>query len=154
MLGRGAYLLLARRVREGEGVLKGARLGRVVDRLLDEPKLGQQLRARLAAEGDRPRVRHLLGRVDAAVQLGHADSIVPQVVGAVHVDRRAPVLRLDVVLLGELEVAFGLELLREVEVRLGEQVLAVGRDQPDHVVVAAVLLVHVDREVRLVDHHV
>mmetsp|Transcript_49965 Transcript_49965/g.112305 ORF Transcript_49965/g.112305 Transcript_49965/m.112305 type:complete len:218 (-) Transcript_49965:103-756(-) len=88
------------------------------------------------------------------MQFSHPDRVVPEVVGAVHVDRRAPVLRLDVVLLGELEVAFRLELLGQVEVCLRQQILAVGRHQPDHVVVPAILLVHVDREVGLVYHDV
>ncbi|KOO29457.1 hypothetical protein Ctob_009717 [Chrysochromulina tobinii] len=140
-------LVLARVLRERERVLEGAALGRVVDRLLDEPKLGEQLGSRLAAERDRPRVRHLLGRVRAAVALRHPNGLVPQVVGAVHVDRRAPVVGLNVVALGQLEVAFGLKLLRQVQVRLREQLLAVRGDQPDHVVVPPVLLVHVDGEV-------
>ena len=42
-------LLLLRVLREGEGVLEGAGLRRVVDRLLDEPKFGKELRALLAA---------------------------------------------------------------------------------------------------------
>ena len=135
-------------------MVEGAAFGRVVDRLLDEPELGEELGARLAAERDRPRVCDLLRGVDAAVELGDADGVVPKLVGAVHVDGGAPVLRLDVVLLRELEVALGLELLRQVQVGLGQQVLAVRRHQPDHVVVPAVLLVHVDREVGLVHHHV
>ena len=147
-------LLAARGVRQREGVLEGATLGRIVDGLLDETKLGEQLGARLASQRDGPRIRDLLGGVGAAMTLGDADRLVPQVVGAIHVDGGAPVVGLDVVTLGQLEVALGLELLGQVQMRLGEELLAVRRDQPDHVVVPAVLLVHVDRQVGLVNHDV
>lgn len=49
-------------------------------------------------------------------------------------------LRLDIVLLRELEVALCLQLLSQVEVGLCQEVLAVGGHQADHVVVAPVYL--------------
>eukprot|EP00961_Rhodomonas_salina_P294475 3934609-Rhodomonas_salina.2 len=145
-------LRLHRRARELERLLERPALRRVINCLLGQPELGQQLRARLPAQRHRPRVRHLLRRVDPAVALGDADRIVPHVVRAVHVDRALPVVGLDVVPLRVLELALRLQLLRQVQVRLGEQILAVLPDQPDHVLVVPVLLVHVDCEVRLVHH--
>mmetsp|Transcript_18210 Transcript_18210/g.45957 ORF Transcript_18210/g.45957 Transcript_18210/m.45957 type:complete len:651 (-) Transcript_18210:1778-3730(-) len=147
-------LALHRRARELEGLVKRAALRGVVNGLLDEPKLVEQLRPGLAPEGHCPRVGHLLGGVDAAVRLGHADGVVPVVVRAVHVDGRLPVLRLHVVPLRLLELVLALELLRQVQVRLREEVLAVLRHEPDHVVIVPVLLVHVDGEVGLRHHQV
>ena len=44
-----------------EGLIEGAALGGIVNGLLDEPELGQQLRARVPAQRHRPCICHLRG---------------------------------------------------------------------------------------------
>mmetsp|Transcript_16624 Transcript_16624/g.52022 ORF Transcript_16624/g.52022 Transcript_16624/m.52022 type:complete len:995 (-) Transcript_16624:636-3620(-) len=137
-----------------EGVLERPALHGVVDRLLDEPELGEELRALLPAQGHRPGVRHLLGGVDPAVVLRHADRIVPHVVHAVHLNRGLPVLGLHVVVLGLREGALLLENVADLAMRLGEVLAPVTPHQADDMVPEAVLLVHEHRRVHTLDHHV
>lgn len=89
-----------------------------------------------------------------SVVLGHADGLLPLVVGPVHVDGAQPLARLGIVVLGLAEVALELELLRQILVGLLEQLLAVRGHQADHGLVLARLLVHVDGQVGLLDRHV
>eukprot|EP01136_Pigoraptor_vietnamica_P016315 Opistho-1_new@60213 len=145
---------LHRRPAEVKRKIEGAVVRRVVDRLLQQTKLREQLDRRVPAEALGPQERDLLREVGAALLLRDAVGVVPHVVGAVHVHRALPVLARAVVLLREPVVALRLELLREVEVRLDEQVLVVRRHQPDHLVVLPRLLVHVDRQVGLLDRDV
>mmetsp|Transcript_36111 Transcript_36111/g.90175 ORF Transcript_36111/g.90175 Transcript_36111/m.90175 type:complete len:413 (-) Transcript_36111:1159-2397(-) len=140
--------------RELEGVGEGAALHGVIDSLLQQPELLEQHRAPLAPQGHRPRVRHLLARVGSSVVLGDPDGVLPQLVGAIHLDRALPVFRLEILLLGVAPAVVTLQLLRQVEVRLGEKIFPERRHQTDHVVVHAVLLVHVDGQVVLLDGQV
>mmetsp|Transcript_11352 Transcript_11352/g.27841 ORF Transcript_11352/g.27841 Transcript_11352/m.27841 type:complete len:304 (-) Transcript_11352:3301-4212(-) len=103
-----------------ERLVKRPALCSIIDCLLDQPKLGKELRPSLPSQRDGPRVGHLLRCVDAPVRLGNADRIVPHVVCAVHIDRALPVLGLHIVPLSLLELALALELLRQVQVRLRE----------------------------------
>mmetsp|Transcript_2861 Transcript_2861/g.6483 ORF Transcript_2861/g.6483 Transcript_2861/m.6483 type:complete len:327 (-) Transcript_2861:2634-3614(-) len=147
-------LALHRRPRELEGLLKCPTLRRIIDRLLNKPKLVEQLRPRLPPERDCPGVGNLFRGIDPPVRLGYPDGVIPVVVCAVHVDCRLPILSLDVVPLCLLELVLTLKLLRKVKVRLRQQVLAVLGYEANHVVVVPVLLVHVDGEIRLRNHQI
>mmetsp|Transcript_4359 Transcript_4359/g.12271 ORF Transcript_4359/g.12271 Transcript_4359/m.12271 type:complete len:1023 (-) Transcript_4359:1504-4572(-) len=151
-------LVLRRMGGELEGVLEVAVLHGVVDRDLDEPVLGQQLRAGLGAVllegGVRLREHDLLEGGLAAVVLRDALGVLPLLQLAVHGHGARPHLRLHVVVLGLLQVPLHLELLGDVLVGVVQELLPVLRHEPQHLLVLLALLVHVDGEVELVHHDV
>ena len=114
---------------------------RIVNGLLNEAELCEQIRAGLAADVYGPCVRHLLGGVEPAVELGDADCLVPQVIRPIHVDGRLPIFRFHIVVLGVLVVPFCLQLLCKMHVRLHEELTPVCMHQSNHVVVLTHLAV-------------
>mmetsp|Transcript_26109 Transcript_26109/g.57042 ORF Transcript_26109/g.57042 Transcript_26109/m.57042 type:complete len:451 (-) Transcript_26109:2619-3971(-) len=135
-------------------LLEGAALNGVVDRLLQQTQLLEQHRTLVTAQTDSPGIRHLLGRVDTTISLGHTQRILPHGVGPIHLYCSLPVLGVCVVLFSLTQVALRLKLLRHQHVCLRQLVFAVVLHQVDHLVVHAILLVHVDGHIILLALHV
>mmetsp|Transcript_18467 Transcript_18467/g.24402 ORF Transcript_18467/g.24402 Transcript_18467/m.24402 type:complete len:342 (-) Transcript_18467:2709-3734(-) len=130
-------------------MVKCSTVSRIFNRRFNQAKFIQQFGASLSSKRQCPSISHPLGSCRATVNLGYADGFVPHVVGAVHVNSGQPLSGLGVVVLGFPQVPFHLQLLRQELVRLLQQLLPVGRDQPDHGIVLAVVLVHTDSHIDL-----
>mmetsp|Transcript_19212 Transcript_19212/g.26022 ORF Transcript_19212/g.26022 Transcript_19212/m.26022 type:complete len:291 (-) Transcript_19212:2899-3771(-) len=132
-----------------EGVVEALLVSLEVDGSLDQTVLDQELGAALGAHSLSDLDGDLAELFLGTVGLGDAESLVPEVVSAIHVDGVGPGATLDVVVLGLLEVALHLERLGKVVVRVLEQVSAELDHESDHVVEHLRLFVHVDGEIGL-----
>lgn len=102
---------------------------------IHQAHVDEDLGTGLAAERLGPEVRHLLDGLLATVQFGHAQSVLPHVVLAVHADDALPVADLQVVVLSLLEVVLALQLVRQVRESVLNQRWAVLAHEVHHAVV-------------------
>mmetsp|Transcript_53845 Transcript_53845/g.125572 ORF Transcript_53845/g.125572 Transcript_53845/m.125572 type:complete len:559 (+) Transcript_53845:1782-3458(+) len=151
-------LVLRRMVCEFEGMLEVAMLDGVVDGDFDEAVLGEQLSACLGTMLLESRVRlrqhHFFEGLLSTMHLRHTLCVLPLLQLPVHGHGTGPHLRLNVVVLCLLQIALHLILLGNVLVGVVQELLAILGDQPQHLLVLFALLVHVDRQVELVDRQV
>mmetsp|Transcript_22217 Transcript_22217/g.32435 ORF Transcript_22217/g.32435 Transcript_22217/m.32435 type:complete len:227 (+) Transcript_22217:1410-2090(+) len=85
-----------------------------VNCLFNEAEACQQFGTGFSTDGHRPSVCDAIGCSLATVEVSNTDSLVPLVVGAVHVHGAHPLLGLGVVVLGFFHASFHLQLLRKV----------------------------------------
>mmetsp|Transcript_23530 Transcript_23530/g.42435 ORF Transcript_23530/g.42435 Transcript_23530/m.42435 type:complete len:369 (-) Transcript_23530:2781-3887(-) len=141
-----------------ECMLEVAVLHGIVNCNFDEAMLGQKSCSSLCSmllEGNVSLSQdHLLEAGLASVDLGHTFGIFPFLQFAVHAHGIDPHLGLHVVVLCLLQVSLHLVLFSNVFVSIVQQLLAVFGDKAQHLLVLLTLLVHIDGEVKLIDHEV
>mmetsp|Transcript_11141 Transcript_11141/g.13164 ORF Transcript_11141/g.13164 Transcript_11141/m.13164 type:complete len:484 (-) Transcript_11141:2283-3734(-) len=147
-------LILHRSPGQFKRVHERTRLHRIVNRLLHEPKLTQKLSPSLSSQAHRPRIRNLLASISSPVHSRNTDRIIPQLIRTVHLHHALPILRLQVVFLRLLEISVRLQLLSQVQMCLCQQILPESAHKSDHLIVHAILLVHINRQVVLLHRQI
>jgi hypothetical protein len=129
-------------------------LDRVVHGDVAQPTFDELFRTSLATEGQGEVERPLFVGGQTTVLLGDAQHVLPLIVVLVHAHRGGPCLRFDIVVLGGLEVAFALELLRERCMCVDQEVRSMRGHQAHHVIPSTRLAIGPDRRVGLPDGEV